>query len=185
MQDMIIFPEDMDLLNITLEPLVHKAELLLAALINKDGRLLTYRGDQISADIVSLAALIAGNSASTLAIAHLLGENEFDAMYHHGKEKHIYVTNIDTHTFMALVFDSRTNIDRVKVFVRQHEKPIKAALTKVYNKTQPNQDLNLNNLVNTSQNSVNKGDEAAQNPESNSENVMYFEAPVTQPDSPK
>lgn len=142
MKDMILFPEDIERLNQVLSQLVAKSNLLMAVLINKDGRLLTSQGSlESNVDIVSMAALVAGNSASTLAIAQLVGETEFCTMYHQGKDKHIYISIVDENTFMALVFDDRTNIDRVKVFARQFDKQIKQALFQVYNKQE--EDINL------------------------------------------
>ena len=143
MKDMILFPEDIDRLNVVLEQLTVKANLLLAVLINKDGRLLTYQGSLEKIDTVSMAALVAGNSASTLAIANLMGETEFSAMYHQGKDRHIYIAVVDENTFLCLVFDERTNIDRVKVFARQFDRQIKKALTQVYDKTEDQVDLDL------------------------------------------
>lgn len=143
MKDMILFPEDIDHLNSVLSQLVSKANLLLAVLINKDGRLLTNQGSLEIVDTVSMAALVAGNSASTLAIANLMGESEFSTMYHQGKDKHIYIAVVDDNTFLALVFDDRTNIDRVKVFARQFDRQLKAALEQVYNKTEDQVDLDL------------------------------------------
>lgn len=148
MKDMILFPEDIEQLNQVLIQLVTKANLLLAVLINKDGRLLTSQGSLEQVDTVSMAALVAGNSASTLAIAQLMGESEFSTMYHQGKDKHIYISIVDDNTFLALVFDDRTNIDRVKVFARQFDRQLKASLAQVYNKTedQINLDLDMMNV---------------------------------------
>jgi predicted regulator of Ras-like GTPase activity (Roadblock/LC7/MglB family) len=143
MKDMILFPEDIDRLNLVLSQLVLKADLLLAVLINKDGRLLTSQGSLDQVDIVSMAALVAGNSASTLAIAQLMGEHEFSTMYHQGKDKHIYIATIDENTFLSLVFDDRTNIDRVKVFARQFDRQLKAGLVQVYDKTEDQINLDL------------------------------------------
>ena len=143
MKDMILFPEDIDRLNGILLPMTQKANLLLAVLINKDGRLLTNQGQLEMVDIVSMAALVAGNSASTLAIAHLVGETEFCTMYHQGKNKNIYIASVDENTFLALVFDDRTNIDRVKVFARQFDRQLKDALIQVYNKTEDQVDLDM------------------------------------------
>ena len=143
MKDMILFPEDIDRLDGILLPLTQKANLLLAVLINKDGRLLTSQGSLDEVDIVSLGALVAGNTASTQAIATLVGETEFCAMYHQGKDKHFYITSADNETFLALIFDDRTNIDRVKVFARQFERQLVDALIQVYNKSEDQVDLDL------------------------------------------
>jgi predicted regulator of Ras-like GTPase activity (Roadblock/LC7/MglB family) len=143
MKDMILFPEDIDRLNTVLAPLVTKSKLLLAVLINRDGRVLTHQGNLAKVDIVSLAALVAGNTASTLAIANLVGEAEFSAMYHQGKDKNIYIDSIDDNTFLSVVFDDQTNIDRVKVFIRQFERQLKEALRLVYAKDEGQIDLDL------------------------------------------
>jgi predicted regulator of Ras-like GTPase activity (Roadblock/LC7/MglB family) len=143
MKDMILFPEDIERLNAVLSQLVTKSNLLLAVVINKDGRLLTSQGSLDNVDTVSMAALVAGNSASTLAIANLMGEREFSTMYHQGKDKHIYIAAVDDNTFLALVFDDRTNIDRVKVFARQFDRQLKHTLFQVYNKTEDMVDLDL------------------------------------------
>jgi predicted regulator of Ras-like GTPase activity (Roadblock/LC7/MglB family) len=143
MKDMILFPEDIERLNAVLGPLVAKAKLLLAVCINRDGRVLTHQGSLEHVDIVSLAALVAGNTASTLAIANLVGETEFSTMYHQGKDKNIYIDAIDENTFLSVVFDDQTNIDRVKVFIRQFERQLKEALRIVYDKDEDQIDLDL------------------------------------------
>lgn len=157
MKDMILFPEDIDRLNLILEQLIAKANLLLAVLVNKDGRLLTYQGTIDKIDTVSMAALIAGNSASTLAIAHIMGETEFSSMYHQGKDKHIFIEVVDDNTFLCLVFDDRTNIDRVKVFARQFDRQLKGALKLVYEKSEEDIDLDLD----MSQSSIQDNSEVA------------------------
>lgn len=152
MKDMVLFPEDIDRMNSVLSQLVTKANLLLAVLVNKDGRLLTSQGMADQVDTISMAALVAGNSASTLAIANLMGETEFSAMYHQGKDKHIYIAIVDDNTFLTLVFDDRTNIDRVKVFVRQFERQLKDCLVQVYSKTEDDFNLDLDMSQFTSSN---------------------------------
>ncbi|MBN1130495.1 MAG: roadblock/LC7 domain-containing protein [Chitinispirillaceae bacterium] len=140
---MILFPEDIERLNAVLGPLIAKAKLLLAVCINRDGRVLTHQGSLEQVDIVSLAALVAGNTASTLAIANLVGETEFSTMYHQGKDKNVYIDAIDDNTFLSVVFDDQTNIDRVKVFIRQFERQLKEALRLVYDKDEDQIDLDL------------------------------------------
>ncbi|MGA3052136.1 MAG: roadblock/LC7 domain-containing protein [Chitinispirillaceae bacterium] len=143
MKDMIIFPEDIERLDGILLPLSSKAKLLLALLINRDGRIITHQGSLGNVDVQSLAALVAGATASTLAIANLVGESEFSAMLHQGRERNIFIDAIDENTYLSVVFDGQTNIDRVKVFIRQFERELKEALYAVYNKSDDQVDLDL------------------------------------------
>jgi predicted regulator of Ras-like GTPase activity (Roadblock/LC7/MglB family) len=144
MKDIIIFPEDIERLDGILLPLSAKAKLLLAMLINRDGRIITHQGSLKKVDVQSLAALVAGATASTLAIANLVGESEFSAMFHQGRERNIYIDAIDENTYLSVVFDEQTNIDRVKVFIRQFERELKEALYAVYNKSDDRVNLDLN-----------------------------------------
>ena len=143
MKDMIIFPEDIERLDGILVPLIAKAKLLLAVLINRDGRILTHQGSLTHVDVVSLAALVAGSTASTLAIANLVGESEFSAIYHQGKNRHIYIDALDDNTYLSVVFDDKTNVDRVKVFLRQFERDLMQAVNYIYNRTADQIDLDL------------------------------------------
>lgn len=143
MKDMILFPEDIERLDGILLPLSGKAKLLLAVLINRDGRIITHQGSLEKVDVQSLAALVAGATASTLAIANIVGETEFSAMFHQGRERNIYIDALDENTYLAVVFDGQTNIDRVKVFIRQFERELKEALAAVYNKSEDQVDLDL------------------------------------------
>lgn len=177
MKDMVLFPEDIERLNAVLSQLVFKANLLLGVLVNKDGRLLTCQGSLGDIDTVSMAALVAGNSASTLAIANLMGEKEFSTMYHQGKDKHIYIAAVDENTFLVLVFDDRTNIDRVKVFARQFDRQVKHSLLQVYNKTEDMIDLDLD--MNYDQ----YNDAMQQNQEQNSQQDYYPPPPQQQQES--
>jgi predicted regulator of Ras-like GTPase activity (Roadblock/LC7/MglB family) len=143
MKDMILFPEDIERLDGILAPLAGKAKLLLAVLINRDGQIITHQGSMGKVDVVSLAALVAGNTASTLAIANLVGETEFSAMYHQGRDRHIYIDAVDENTYLAVVFDNQTNVDRVRVFIRQFSQELREALAAVYNKSEDSIDLDL------------------------------------------
>jgi hypothetical protein len=72
-----------------------------------------------------------------------MGETEFSTIYHQGKDKNIYIALVDDNTFISLVFDDRTNIDRVKVFARQFDRQLKETLALVYNKNEEDIDLDL------------------------------------------
>ncbi|MBN2035725.1 MAG: roadblock/LC7 domain-containing protein [Chitinispirillaceae bacterium] len=181
MKDMILFPEDIDRLNTVLAPLVTKSKLLLAVLINRDGRVLTHQGNLGKVDIVSLAALVAGNTASTLAIANLVGEAEFSAMYHQGKDKNIYIDSIDDNTFLSVVFDDQTNIDRVKVFIRQFERQLKEALHLVYAKDEDQIDLDLDMGNNSFQHIPQESGSPQQRQPSYPQQQQYFEPHPHQP----
>ena len=104
---------------------------------------MTHQGSLGQVDVISLAALVAGNAASTLAIANLVGEPEFSAMYHQGRDRHIYIDATDENTFLSVVFDGQTNVDRVKVFIHQFDKELKEGLKFVYDKSEDEIDLDL------------------------------------------
>ena len=54
-----------------------------ALLIDKEGHLVTKRGEVKTIDMDTISALVAGSFAATKEMARLLGEDEFTALYHH------------------------------------------------------------------------------------------------------
>ncbi len=52
---------------------------------DRQGHLVTKRGEARTVDIDTISALVAGSFAATKEMARLLGEDEFTAMFHQGE----------------------------------------------------------------------------------------------------
>jgi predicted regulator of Ras-like GTPase activity (Roadblock/LC7/MglB family) len=141
--DVILTREDGYRLNLVLTKLVDNARADCVMLINKSGRLITSQSETSEFDKSSLAALAAGSFASTTAVAHMIGEDEFTAMYHQGKKRNTYITMVDDNTILTVLFDKRTNLEKVKHFIKQFSDDLKTALQHFYGNVVSDPLLNL------------------------------------------
>ncbi len=141
--DLILTRDDARRLNVVLTRLVDSARIDCVMLINKSGRLLTSQSETADFDKTSLAALIAGAFASTTAVANMIGENEFTALYHQGKKRNTHISLVDDNTILMVLFDKRTTLDKVRHFIRQYSGDLRKALARFYSNVESNPELNI------------------------------------------
>ena len=141
--DIILRREDAHRLNVVLTKLVDKGRIDCVLLINKSGRLLTSQSESNEFDKSSLAALVAGSFASTTAVAQMLGEEEFTALFHQGKKKSTYISMVDANTILMVLFDKRTTLDKVKHFVKELGPELQTALDMLYGSMSLDPNINI------------------------------------------
>jgi predicted regulator of Ras-like GTPase activity (Roadblock/LC7/MglB family) len=141
--DFVLTLEDARRLNLILTKLVDSARIDCVLLINKSGRLLTSQSETADFDKTSLAALIAGAFASTTAVANMIGEAEFTALYHQGKKRNTHICLVDDNTILTVLFDKRTTLDKVRHFIKQYSEELRGALSSFYSRTVSDPNLNI------------------------------------------
>jgi len=102
-----------------------------ALLIDKEGHLVTRRGDSMQASVESISALVAGSFAATREMARLLGEDQFTTMFHQGGRDSIQISLVGDRALFAMVFDDRTNLGLVRYYAVETTKRIAAILSEI------------------------------------------------------
>ena len=125
---LMIYEEQMEKIDAAILWLIKKAEAKCALLVDKNGHLVTRQGFTQSLDTTALAALLAGSFASTSEIARLVGEPEFTVLFHQGKKDHIHISLVNEQTILAVIFDDRTTIGMVRLYVREAGAKLKEVL---------------------------------------------------------
>ncbi|MDD5675879.1 MAG: roadblock/LC7 domain-containing protein [Chitinivibrionales bacterium] len=126
---MVLYERCVHQLNAILAQLVEKSEVVCAVLIGRDGQVITGCGDLQRFSITSLAALVAATYASTKTIAQMLGEEEFNTLFHQGKELHINITNVGEKAILATIFNNRCSLGVVKYFAEIYSPQLGTTLT--------------------------------------------------------
>lgn len=144
--DLVLREEDIYRFNVILTKLVDKARIDYVFLINKSGRLLTSQSESSQIDKLGFSALVAGSFASTTCIANMIGENEFTSMFHQGKKKQIFISQVDDNTILTMIFDRRTTLDKVKLFTKEYTPELAVALKNCYGNFESDPDINLDVL---------------------------------------
>src|SRR5687767_9988931 len=111
-RDRLIFYEnDVYRLEGELDTFLELSGARCALLIDKDGHLVTRRGEPVGTSIESFAA--------TKEMARLLGESEFTIMFHQGARDSIQLQLIGDRTLLAVLFDERTNMGLVRFYAQE------------------------------------------------------------------
>lgn len=90
-----------------------------AFLIDKEGHMVTRRGETVQNSLEAISALIAGSFAATREMARLLGESQFSTLFHQGQRDSIQVTLVGERALFATVFDGRTNLGLVRYYATE------------------------------------------------------------------
>ena len=142
-RDIVLEAEDIYRLNLVLTKIVDLGQCDIAMLINKSGRLISYQAETSAHDKVSIAALVSGSFASSVAVARLIGETEFETLYQEGVIHHLFVSQIDENNILCVVFTDRSNLKRAKIVIEDHKPQIDEILEKMYSKVIADPFLNL------------------------------------------
>jgi len=144
-QDRLVFYEqDVGRLDGELDGFLEFAGARCALLIDREGHLVTRRGDASGSDMEALSALVAGSFAATREIARILGEDAFSTLSHQGAHQSIQVSIVGERTLFAVVWDERSNLGLVRFYSQETTKRLEQIFldiaTRPVDPNQPNLD---------------------------------------------
>lgn len=118
-QRLVFYAQDVLRMDSELDGFLELSGARCALVIDKDGHLVTRRGDAVNGSLESIAALVAGSFAATRELARQFGEPEFTSMCHSGARESIQVSLVGDRALFAMVFDQRTNLGLVRFYGSQ------------------------------------------------------------------
>jgi predicted regulator of Ras-like GTPase activity (Roadblock/LC7/MglB family) len=133
---LVFYTQDVARLEGELDGFLELSNAKCALLIDKEGHLVTRRGEPLqSASMEAIAALVAGSFAATREMARLLGEQEFSCLFHQGARDSIQVQLIGNRTLLAVVFDERTNLGLVRFYGQETARTLEQILTEIHSRS--------------------------------------------------
>lgn len=131
-QDRLVFYEqDVGRLDSELDGFLEFAGARCAILIDREGHLVTRRGDAAGSNMEALSALVAGSFAATREIAHILGEDAFTTLSHQGAHQSIQVSIVGERTLLAVVWDERSNLGLVRFYAQETTKRLERVFEEI------------------------------------------------------
>lgn len=118
------YKDDVDRIDKLLAEFLRLSGAKCALLIDKEGHLVTKRGELRTIDIDTISALVAGSFAATKEMARLLGEDEFTAMFHQGERDNIQLSLVGDRTLLTILFDDRTTVGMVRLYASETAKKL-------------------------------------------------------------
>lgn len=131
---LIFYSEDVERLEGELDGFLELSSARCAFLIDRDGHLVTRRGEPMTQSLESVAALIAGSFAATREMARQLGENEFTILFHQGARDSIQLQLVGDRTLLAIVFDQRTNLGLVRFYAKEVARRLEGVFGEIANR---------------------------------------------------
>lgn len=128
---LVFYQQDVERLDGELDSFLELSNAKSAMLIDKDGHLVTRRGEPLQAPTESVSALIAGSFAATKEMARLMGEDEFSSLCHQGARDHIQLQLIGDRTLLAILFDDRTNLGLVRFYAQEAGRRLSETFTEI------------------------------------------------------
>lgn len=116
---LVFYENDIQRLNTEIDTFLELSKARCALLVDRDGHLVTRRGEPVRTSEETVSALIAGSFAATREMARLLGENEFAILFHQGTRDSIQLQLIGERTLLATLFDGRTNLGMVRFYAQE------------------------------------------------------------------
>ncbi len=107
---------DIHLLDETLRTFIAHTEATTALIIDKGGFLLTHQGDAVQFDLTTIGALASGAFMANQTIAGLVNESNFNSIYQQGEKYSMFVTNVDEHCLLVVIFKAEVGVGVVKFY---------------------------------------------------------------------
>jgi len=138
---LVFYENDVARLNSEIDTFLELSKARCALLVDRDGHLVTRRGEPVRTSEDTISALIAGSFAATREMARLLGENEFAILFHQGSRDSIQLQLIGERTLLATLFDGRTNLGMVRFYAQETAQRLAAILTDIAGQERTTADL--------------------------------------------
>jgi predicted regulator of Ras-like GTPase activity (Roadblock/LC7/MglB family) len=117
--ELILFEEEYERIQDALSRLKRDANALSVYMIEKSGQQIAAVGQIDDIDATALASLTAGNVAATEGLARLIGEKEFNSLFHEGERENIHITVVAGRVILLVVFDESSSLGLVRLRVRK------------------------------------------------------------------
>lgn len=124
-QHLVFYSQDVDEIDQELDGFLELSGSRSAMLVDRSGHMVTRRGASMDGNLESIAALAAGSFAATKEMARLVGEGEFDTLFHQGTRECIQISAIGERSLFIAVFDDHTNLGLVRFYAEESSARLK------------------------------------------------------------
>src|SRR5689334_2614151 len=107
--------EDFGAINKSLQGFLKESNARCALLVDRTGQLVARVGEQPKFDPTTFATLTAADFSANDQLAKLIGENDFNSLFHQGEKESMYLADIARRVILVVLFDNRTTLGLVRL----------------------------------------------------------------------
>ncbi|HET7584105.1 MAG TPA: roadblock/LC7 domain-containing protein [Gemmatimonadaceae bacterium] len=102
----------------SLQRFLYDSNSRCALLVDRSGQLVATVGEQPRFDPTAFATLTAADFSANDQLARLVGETEFNSLFHQGDQESMYLVDIARRVILVILFDNRTTLGLVRLKVK-------------------------------------------------------------------
>ncbi len=102
----------------SLQRFLYDSNARCALLVDRSGQLVATVGEQPRFDPTAFATLTAADFSANDQLARLVGETEFNSLFHQGEQESMYLVDIARRVILVILFDNRTTLGLVRLKVK-------------------------------------------------------------------
>ena len=110
--------EDFGAITQSLQRFLYESNARCALLVDRTGQLVATVGEQPKFDPTAFATLTAADFSANDQLARLIGETDFNSLFHQGEKESMYLADVARRVILVVLFDNRTTLGLVKLRVR-------------------------------------------------------------------
>jgi predicted regulator of Ras-like GTPase activity (Roadblock/LC7/MglB family) len=99
----------------SLERFLQASNARCALLVDRTGQLVATVGEKPTFDPTAFATLTAADFSANDQLAKLIGEKEFNSLFHQGERESMYLADVAHRVILVVLFDSRTTLGLVRL----------------------------------------------------------------------
>jgi predicted regulator of Ras-like GTPase activity (Roadblock/LC7/MglB family) len=90
-----------------------------ALLVDRTGQLVATVGEQPKFDATTFATLTAADFSANDQLAKLIGESDFNSLFHQGEKESMYLADVAGRVILVVLFDDRTTLGLVRLKMKR------------------------------------------------------------------
>lgn len=102
-----------------LQRFLDDANARCALLVDRSGQLVATVGEQPRFDSTAFATLTAADFSANDQLAKLIGERDFNSLFHQGEKESMYLADVARRLILVVLFDDRTTLGLVRLKMKQ------------------------------------------------------------------
>ena len=98
-----------------LQKFLFESNARCALLVDRSGQLVATAGEQPTFDPTAFATLTAADFSANDQLARLIGETDFNSLFHQGEKASMYLADVARRVILVALFDNRTTLGLVRL----------------------------------------------------------------------
>lgn len=111
--------DDFGAITQSLHRFLHDSNARCALLVDRTGQLVATVGEQPHFDPTTFATLTAADFSANDQLAKLIGERDFNSLFHQGEKESMYLADVARRVILVVLFDNRTTLGLVRLKLKQ------------------------------------------------------------------